>query len=191
MSAPLVTVMLWVVAVVGVVAGLSVVLPAFVGGAWSPTGMARVRAMLNLARLRPGELICDLGAGDGRVIITAAREFGARSIGVEIDPLRSLLCRFRVWVGRLQHRVRVERANFFTIDLRDVDVVTFYLSQAAADKLQAKFAAELAPGARVVSHRRPLPGWQPTAVDETHQLYMYVVGSEPLAGEYTVTGAEH
>lgn len=190
MNAPSLTVILGIVAVIGVIAGLSIVLPAFVGGAWSPTGMARVRAMLNLAQLKPNELLCDLGAGDGRVIIAAAREFGARAVGVEIDPIRSLLCRLRVWFARLQHRVRLERANFFTVDLNDVDVVTFYLSQAAADKLQEKFAAELVPGARIVSHRRPLPGWRPTAVDEPHQLYLYVVGSEPLADEYTVSGAD-
>lgn len=190
MDTAVTTVLLGIVAAVGVIALLSVVLPAFVGGAWSPTSMARVRSMLRLARLQPGELLCDLGAGDGRVVIAAAHEFGANAFGVEIDPVRCFVCRLRVRLAGLQHRVRIDRANFFAVDLRSVDVVTFYLSQAAADRLQEKFAAELAPGARIVSHRRPLHGWRPSAVDDNHQLYMYVVGHDSLVGEYTVTGAD-
>jgi len=171
----------WVLAIGGGVVVLSIVLPAFVGGAWSPTSMARVRAMLQMARLAPGETLYDLGAGDGRIIITAAREFGARAVGIEIDPLRSALCRWRAFTAGLRDRVSVERANFFEVDLRNADVVTFYLSQAAADRLKDKFEAELKPGARVVSHRRPVPGWRPAAVDERHGLYLYVMGEPPAA----------
>lgn len=143
--------------------------------------MARVRAMLRMARLAPGETLYDLGAGDGRIIITAAREFGAKAVGIEIDPLRSALCRWRVRLGGLSDRVRVERANFFDVDLRDAQVVTFYLSQAAADRLKDKFETELRPGARVVSHRRPVPGWRPAAVDPDHGLYLYIMGESPAA----------
>lgn len=159
----------------------SVVLPAFVGGAWSPTAMARVRQMLHLARVQPEEVVYDLGAGDGRVVITAAREFGARAVGVEIDPLRAVLCRWRVRRARLQHRVRIERTNFFTLDLSKADVVTFYLSQAAADKLRRKFETELKAGARIVSHGRPLPGWRPATVDPQHRLYVYIVETAATA----------
>ncbi len=166
----------WLLLIVGGVILLSIVLPSFVGGAWSPTSMRRVRAMLEMAKLAPGETLYDLGAGDGRIIITAAREFGARAVGIEIDPLRAALCNWRVFLGRLGDRVRVERANFFDVNLRDADVVTFFLSQGAADKLKDKFSAELRPGARIVSHRRPLPGWRPAAVDERFGLYLYVTG---------------
>lgn len=143
--------------------------------------MARVRAMLQMANLAPGETLYDLGAGDGRVILTAAREFGARAVGIEIDPLRAALCNWRIRLGRLQDRVRVERANFFDVDLSNADVVTFYLSQAAADRLKDKFERELRPGARVVSHRRPVPGWRPAAVDERRGLYVYVMGETHAA----------
>ncbi|HEY8497223.1 MAG TPA: class I SAM-dependent methyltransferase [Limnochordales bacterium] len=171
----------WLLSIAGGVIALSIVLPAFVGGAWSPTSMARVRAMLRMANLAPGETLYDLGAGDGRVILTAAREFGARAVGIEIDPLRAALCTWRIRLARLQDRVRVERANFFDVDLRKADVVTFYLSQAAADRLKEKFEAELRPGARVVSHRRPVPGWRPAAVDERRGLYVYVIGKTHAA----------
>ncbi|HLT59085.1 MAG: class I SAM-dependent methyltransferase [Limnochordales bacterium] len=172
----------WLLSIGGGVIFLSIVLPAFVGGAWSPTSMARVRAMLQMAQLAPGETLYDLGAGDGRIIITAAREFGAQAVGIEIDPLRAALCRWRIRLGGLTGRARVERANFFDVDLCNADVVTFYLSQAAADRLKDKFETELRPGSRVVSHRRPVPGWRPAAVDERHGLYLYVIGESPADG---------
>src|SRR5690606_34441159 len=116
----------WLLSIGGGVIFLSIVLPAFVGGAWSPTSMARVRAMLQMAQLAPGETLYDLGAGDGRIIITAAREFGAQAVGIEIDPLRAALCRWRIRLGGLTGRARVERANFFDVDLCNAAVVTFY-----------------------------------------------------------------
>lgn len=167
---------------VAVLLVVSIVFPSLFGGAWSPTSMRRVRAMLDAARLQPGETLVDLGAGDGRVIITAAREKGARAVGVEIDPLRYALCRLRIALGGLSGKASVLWSNFFDVDLRDADVVTFFLSQAAADKLAPKFRAELKPGARIVSHQRPLPGWTPVRVDEEHQLYVYAIDDEAAAG---------
>lgn len=153
--------------------GVSILFPALFGGVWSPTSMKRVRRMLTAARLQPGETLVDLGAGDGRIIMTAAREFGARAIGVEIDPLRYALCRLRILAGGLSGKVEMVWANFFDLDLSGADVVTFFLSQAAADRLAEKLRKELKPGARVVSHQRPLPGWAPLEIDREHDLYVY------------------
>jgi len=156
-----------------VIVAVSSVFPALYGGVSSPTSMRRARALLRAAGVQPGETVVDLGAGDGRIILTAAKEFGARAVGVEIDPLRFALCRVRIALHRLAHRVEMQWANFFDVDLTDADVVTFFLSQAAADKLAPKLKAELKPGARVVSHQRPLPGWTPWRVDREHDLYVY------------------
>ena len=168
-----------VLLVAAAIAAVSILFPSLVGGVWSPTSMKRVRAMLRLADLKPGELLYDLGAGDGRVILTAAREFGARSVGVEIDPLRYYLCRARIALSGVGKRSTMRWANFFDVDLRDADVVTFFLSQAAADRLSKKLREELKPGARIVSHQRPLPGWVPLRVDPENELYVYRV--EPAA----------
>jgi cyclopropane fatty-acyl-phospholipid synthase-like methyltransferase len=135
--------------------------------------MRLVRKMLKMADLKPGEVLVDLGAGDGRIVFCAAKEFGAECIGIEIDPLRLQLCKTRAAALGLEDKVSMVWGNFFELDLSAADVVTFYLSQAAADKLASKLKSELRPGARVVSNRRPLPGWEPSRVDRLDRLYMY------------------
>jgi precorrin-6B methylase 2 len=150
---------------------ISVVFPSLVGGAWSPSKMRLVRNMLKMAELKPGEVLMDLGAGDGRIIFTAAKEFGARAIGVEIDPIRHQYCKTRAAQLGLTEKVECVWGNFFDIDMKDVDVVSFYLSQAAADKLALKLKAELKPGARVVSNLRYLPGWEPEKKDGRLSMY--------------------
>lgn len=160
---------------IALIALASIVLPAFTGGAWSPTKRRVLAKMLRYAKLQPDELLIDLGAGDGRVLLAAAKGYGARAVGIEIDPVRYALCRARIRLSRLDRRVAVRKENFFRTDLAGADVVTFYLSQAAADKLAEKFERELRPGTRVVSYRRPLPGWEPALVDEEDQIYVYRV----------------
>lgn len=165
--------------------GASILLPAFVGGAWSPTRKRAVLKMLSHAKLQPGESVVDLGAGDGRILIHAVRTFRAHAVGIEIDPLRVALCKVRLFIlnSRPSRRRRgsnvraeVRMANFFEVDLSYADVVTFYLSQAAADKLAVKLAEELRPTARVVSFRRPIPGWIPTLHDTDDDIYVYTIG---------------
>lgn len=155
----------------------SVVLPAFRGGAWSPTRRRVLERMLVYADLRPGDLRVDLGAGDGRVLLGACRTPGVRAEGYEIDPLRYMLCRLRIKINRLEGRAAVRRTDFFRADLSRATVVTFYLSQAAADKLAEKFERELTPHCRVISYRRPLPGWEPVQVDGQHGIYVYHAGT--------------
>lgn len=178
---------LTVALIVLVVLGISILFPSLVGGAWSPTSMRRVHAMLEAAQLRPGELLIDLGAGDGRIILTAARHYQARAIGVEIDPLRYYLCRLRIALSGLSGRVSMRWANFFEMDLGEADVVTFFLSQGAADRLAEKLRKELKPGARVVSHQRPLTGWTPYQVDPVHDLYVYRVTGAPQVQPVSVS----
>lgn len=164
--------------VVPVVAVLSIVLPSLVGGAWSPTRAKAVKKMLQYAKLRPGETIVDLGAGDGRIILAAAREYDAHAIGIEIDPFRWFLCKIRLAMLTRPGRASVRMGNFFDMDLSRADVITFYLSQAAADKLKDKLENELKPGSRVVSYRRPITGWRPAFHDGEDDIYVYVVERE-------------
>ncbi|MEW6524585.1 MAG: SAM-dependent methyltransferase [Bacillota bacterium] len=142
-----------------------------VGGMWSPTPARVVHAMLAAAGLEPGETLYDLGAGDGRIIMAAART-GARAVGVEIDPLRCLYIRLRLLWSR-PGQAELVRADFFRVDLTPADVVCTYLSQGAVDRLSVKLAHELKPTARVVSYRRPLPGWPLLHYDAENQVYCY------------------
>ena len=100
----------------------------------------------------------DLGCGDGRMIITAVRRYGARAVGIEIDPLRYLWCQFLVSVLGLRDRVKIIFGNFFSQDLSDADVITCYLLQDTNEKLEGKLKQELRPGTRVVSHDFTFPG---------------------------------
>lgn len=149
----------------------SVLLPAFVGGAWSPTPLPVARRALELAEAKPGERLYDLGAGDGRVVLLAAERFALEAVGVEVDPVKAWLIALRARLRRLGGSVRVERSNFFEIDLSRADLVFFYLSPAAASRLRQKFEKELPPHGRVVSYRRPIEGWQPWK--EEGGLYVY------------------
>ena len=123
-----------------------------------PTPKNIVREMLKLAGVRRGELVYDLGAGDGRILVEATRRFGARSVGIEIDPER---------VSRINERLKstgvaaeVIRADFMNIDLSRADVIAIYLSDSVNVRLGPKLARELKEGARVVSLDYVLPGWR-------------------------------
>lgn len=175
-------IVIWGVAgLLAVVALASIVLPAFVGGAWSPTPMDMVHRMLERAQLRSGEVLYDLGAGDGRMVMVAAQR-GALCYAVEVDPLKSCLIGWRVRWRRMSERVHIVRENFFHVDLSTADVVTAYLSPAAMAKLAPKFEAELTPGSRVVSYRRAIPGWTPQS--DADDIYVYhMPQGQPDEGE--------
>lgn len=153
----------------------SIVLPALVGGAWSPTRTRVVHKMLDYASIRPQDVLVDLGAGDGRILLEAVRRYRIRVVGIEIDPLRWAYCRLRLWLSSGRRLASVRLANFFDVDLSFATVVTFYLSQAAADKLKDKLERELPDGARVVSYRRPIGGWEPSRHDPEDDVYVYEV----------------
>jgi len=127
--------------------------------AYIPTPKTIVRQMLLLAHIRRGEVLYDLGAGDGRIIIQAARKFGARSTGIEIDPERVSHIKEKLESTRVQ--AEVIQADFMEINLSLADVITMYLSESVNAKLASKLEHELKPGARVVSLDYFLPGWTP------------------------------
>ena len=156
---------------------VSIVWTHFWGAPWVPTSRAVVHNMLTLAAVQPGDVVFDLGCGDGRVIITAARRFGARAVGIEIDPLRYLWCQLLVTVLRLRGQVRVAFGDFFRSDLSEADVVTCYLLQDTNQRLVVKLLTELRPGARVVSNTFKFVGIDP--VREHGQVRVYVFHPDP------------
>jgi predicted RNA methylase len=152
---------------------VSIVWTHFWGAPWVPTSRALVHNMLTIAEVEPGDVVYDLGCGDGRVIITAARRFGAQAVGIEIDPLRYVWCQLLITLLRLRKRVKVVFGDFFSQDLSDADVVTCYLLQDTNQKLAVKLLGELRPGARVVSNTFTFVGIQPVREHGRARVYVY------------------
>ena len=152
---------------------LWLVVPALYGVPWVPTREARIRRALQLAKLQPGEIFYDLGAGDGRVLLMAAKEFGAQAVGIEIGPVQWALGSVRIWLSGSRHRARVRCGNFYHADVADADVVFVYLTSSQTSRLAEKLERELRPGARVASIAADFPGWQPELVDREMLIFVY------------------
>jgi predicted RNA methylase len=146
------------------------------GAPWVPTPMKKVRKMLQMAQVKPGEVVYDLGSGDGRVLVLAAREFGARAVGIEIDPLRVLWTWLWVRALRLQNQVRVVRGDLFTAEIGEADIVTLFLRQGTNQLLMVKLLLELRPDTRVISHIFTFPDWEIIDQDREARLFLYRVG---------------
>jgi len=139
--------------------------------------------MIVLAGLKPGEVFFDLGAGDGRAVIMAAKDFGARAVGVELreDLVKKTLS--SIYELRLQNRVTMVNGDMFKVDLTSADVIFLYLTTSANEKVKPKLEAELKKGVRVVSHDYEIVGWKPAKVEKfcenpslgypSHTLYLY------------------
>jgi len=130
--------------------------------AYIPTPKSIVHQMLSLAQIRRGETIYDLGAGDGRILVEAARKFGAKVVGIEIDPER--VSRIRERVKSTGIEAQVIQADFMGVDVSPADAVIIYLSDSVNSKLAPKLKQELKEGARIVSLDYELPGFTPEKV---------------------------
>ncbi|MGD0029327.1 MAG: methyltransferase domain-containing protein [Candidatus Bathyarchaeia archaeon] len=142
-----------------------------------------VQRMLNLAELKAGEVFFDLGAGDGRTVIMAAKEFGARAVGVELreDLVKKALS--SVYEQNLQNRITLVNGDMFNVDLTSADVVFLYLTTSANEKIKPKLESDLKKGVRIVSHDYEITGWKPSKTENycenetlgypSHTLYLY------------------
>jgi len=156
-----------------IIATLYILVPLFFGPPSVPTRPERIRKALQLANLQPDEVLYDLGAGDGRALVIAATEFGARAVGIEIGPVQYAMSWGKaVWNG-LSSKVRVEVRNFYRADLSPADVVFAYLTSDEAAPLQDKLRTELKPGARVVTVAFNFPNWEPHFFDRENLIYLY------------------
>ena len=119
-------------------------------------------------------MIYDLGSGEGTALITAAKEFGARGVGVEIDPFRAWQSKVAVMLAGVSDKVEIKRENFFEVDVSDATVVFMYLIPRTLVKLREKFLKELKPGTRVVTfvYKMDLPLY---AQDEKAEMYVYEI----------------
>ena len=126
-----------------------------------PTPQPVVDAMLKLAEVRKGDILYDLGSGDGRIPITAAKTYGVRAVGIDIDPERIAEARANAQQAGVTDRVTFKQADLFESDFSEASVVTLYLLESLNEKLRPKLLAELKPGTRVVSHAFRMGDWKP------------------------------
>ncbi len=145
------------------------------GAQWVPADLNRIRRMLEIAKLKHGEVLYDLGSGDGRIVIEAARSYKVKSIGVEIDPIRVLFSRLKLISHKLENIAQIRFANLFNVNLSDADVVTLYLLPKTINKLKAKLSRELKKGCRIVSLQFPINNWKPIKVDRKFGIYVYKI----------------
>jgi precorrin-6B methylase 2 len=126
-----------------------------------PTPEPVVDEMLRLAELDEGDLLYDLGSGDGRIPIAAARDYGVRAIGIEIDAGLIERARKNARDAGVEHLVEFRQEDLYSTDLRDADVVALYLEDTLNLRLRPKLLEELEPGSRVVSHAFGMGDWLP------------------------------
>ena len=142
-----------------------------------PTPEERVQAMLQMAQVQQGEKLYDLGCGDGRIAVAAARDYGARAVCIDVDPQRIREALDNVRANNVEHLVEVRQADLFETDFSDADVVTLYLLPSLNERLRPTLQRDLRNGARVVSHSFDMGTWKPDMTQEVSgaELYLWVI----------------
>lgn len=142
-----------------------------------PAGI--VDRFLEVAAIKPGEMVYDLGCGDGRVLISAAQKFKAKAVGIELSAKLVKSATDMVQRLGLQNRIRIIHGDILDVDLSPADVVTLYLLTESNERLRPRFEKDLRPGARVVSYEFEVRGWKPNRVERveayhrSHAIYIY------------------
>jgi cyclopropane fatty-acyl-phospholipid synthase-like methyltransferase len=145
---------------------------------YAPTPDPAVRGMLELAKVGPGDTVYDLGCGDGRIVIAAARDFGARGVGIDIDSVRVREARENARKAGVADKVEIRQGNMFEVDLSQATVVALYLLERLNLQLRPKLWRDLRPGARVVSHTFGMGDWKPDRHETFggRSVYLWTIG---------------
>jgi len=147
---------------------------------YEPTPMPVVRALLELAEVGPHDVVYDLGSGDGRIPITAAKEFGARGVGIDIDPALVTQAQANAREAGVEDRVEFRLGDMYAADVRSASVVTLFLHPGPNLKLREKLRSDLPPGSRVVSYVWDMGSWTPADVRQAgeHQMFLWRIPAE-------------
>ena len=152
-----------------------------------PTPPVVVEEMLRLANVGPADFVIDLGSGDGRILIAAAEKFGARGIGVDLDPERIEESVYGAQLAGVSDRVAFERQDLFKFDISRASVVTMYLLPSVNLKLRPRLLKELKPGTRIVSHDFDLQDWQPDRKSTVRKnVFLWIVPAQ-IGGRWRVS----
>lgn len=150
-----------------------------------PTPQEVVDKMIELAGVKKGDLVYDLGSGDGRIVITAAKKYGARGIGVDIDPDRVAEAKQNAKTEGVTDKVEFREGDLFKMDLSEASVVTLYLLSSINLKLRPKLLEELKPGTRIVSHSFDMGDWKPEYTEKVDgsTVYYWTIPEKAKSGQ--------
>jgi hypothetical protein len=162
---------------------LWILIPALYGLPPVSTNPDRIRKALKLANLQPNETLYDLGAGDGRVLLIAARDFGAKAVGIEVGPIQCAWIWLRSTASGFGSQIQVKWENFYKADLHDADVVFVYATSTEVGKLAPHLEQQMKQGSRLVSISADFPEWEPSAFDDRDLIFIYEM--PPLMGSLT------
>ena len=164
------------------ISSLWLLIPILYGLPWVPTREKRIRKALELASLHPDELLYDLGAGDARVLVMAAKEFSANAIGIEIGPVQCLVGGLSIFFSGCRKRARMRFGDFYKADISDADVIFVYATSSQTSRLLPLLEQQLRPGARVISIAADFQGWAPKTVDRENLIFLYKMPPEHQTG---------
>ena len=156
---------------------------------WMPTGGELVTLMLKTAKVTPNDLVYDLGAGDGKIAIAAAKEFGARAIGIEYNPDMAAFAQRNVVRAGVSDRAKIINGDIFKEDFSKATVVTMYLLPDLNLKLRP-ILLKMKPGTRVVSHAFTMGDWEPDQEIEAGQRGYYWIVPANVAGDWVIEGID-
>lgn len=145
---------------------------------WSPwwkTSVQVSRVVCDIAKITNKDVLYELGSGNGTTLMIAAKEYGARCVGVEIDPIRYWYSKFVIWKSGLTKKVTLYQKNFLFVPIGSASVIYIYLVPKAIKKLKEKFLSELKPGTRVVSYHYKIPYLQEVAFEKSHKIHVYII----------------
>lgn len=150
-----------------------------------PTPPEVVEEMLKMADVHKGDVLYDLGSGDGRIVIAAAKKFGVRGVGIDIDPERIREAQDNARAAGVTNLVKFRQEDLFDADIREATVVTLYLLERLNEQLRPKLLRDLKPGTRIVSHAFRMGDWEPEKSAEVNgrRIYMWTVPAKRVAGQ--------
>lgn len=154
---------------------LMFLVPYFYGAPWFPSEQSVVKRMVDMAKIRSSDIVYDLGSGDARILIEAARRNKkiAKLIGVEINPFANMLSKILLKISGCGNRIEIRRQDLFKTNLKDADVIFVFLLQKTNNRLEKKLKKELKKGTRVVSHLWKFKNMKLVSADERLKVYLY------------------
>ena len=169
----------WLSVLIVVFVLLWLLVPALYGLPPVPTNRDRIHRALQLANLQPGEILYDLGAGDGRVLFIAARDFKAKAVGIEIGPIQCILIWLRIMAGGFGDRITIRWGNFYKENLKNADVVYVYATSREVMKLAPHLSAQMKSGSRLISISADISEWEPALIDDHDLIFVYEMPPTP------------